>query len=110
MAGKIFDYIQRRNKERLYKQWVESDGLSPNDVPQDIPGNKKGRLSRQSAKDISYSSEDIQSEEVSRIRPQDLSGGLVLVPTRYIWLAASIIATLLIALSVVVTILVMRLS
>ena len=110
MIGKIFDFMKRRNQARLYKQWVESDSLPPNDIPQYIKKNKNEKLSRQPAREISYSPEDTPSEEVSRIKPQDLSGGLLLVPTRYVWLAASIIAALLIALSVVVTILVMRVS
>jgi len=108
MVNKIFDYIQRRKQKRLYKQWVESGSLSSNEVPQDILENNKEGLSKQSAKEISYSPEDVPSGEASRIRPQDLRGRLVLVPTRYIWLAAAIIAILLIALAVVVTILVMR--
>ena len=106
----MFEFIKRRNQARLYKQWVESDSLPPDDIPQDIKKDKNEKLSRQPAKEISYSPEDAPSEEVSRIKPQDLSGGLLLVPTRYIWLAAFIIAALLIALSVVVTILVMRVS
>ena len=108
MVGKIFDYMQRRNQQRLYKQWVESGSLSPDEVPQDIQENKKEGLSKHPAKEIRHSPEDAPSGEVSHIRPQDLSGGLVLVPTRYIWLAAAIIAILLIALAVVATILVIR--
>ena len=110
MVGNIPDYIRRRNRERLYKQWMESDGLSSEDLPQSVLGNKKGRLPGQSAEDADFSSEDFQWEEASRLKPQNLGGRLVLVPTRYVWLAASIIVSLLIALSVVATILVMRLS
>ena len=108
MAGKIFDYIQRGKQKRLYKQWVKSGSLPSHEVPQDIMENNREGLPKQPAKEISYSTEDVPSGEVSRIRPQNLSGAQVLVPTRYIWLALSIIAILLIALAVVVTVLVMR--
>jgi len=109
MIGKISDLIQRRNRERLYKQWMESDGLSLKDVPGDVLESKKERLSEQAIEDSDFSSEDLAGEGVHRIiRPQNLGGRVLLVPTRYVWLAIFIVVSLIVALSVVLTILVMR--
>jgi len=109
MVGKIPDFMQRRNRERLYKQWMESDGLSLKDVPGDMLRSEKGRLSEPDVDESDFTSEDESWEKVSKIvRPQSLGGRVLLVPTRYVWLTIFIILSLIVALSVVATILVLR--
>ena len=88
-------YLQRRSKERLYKQWVEQAELPNDQVPPDVLGEQ--------------SAEDLSGGGVSGYTPSiDVDRGMVRLPIRYVFLGLAVIASLLVALSVVVTILIMR--
>ncbi len=79
------------------------------DIPPDLLKSEKGKLHGQSVEETDLSSEDVPWAEVPKTtRLQDVDSGLVQLPIRYILLGGSIIALLLIILSVVLTVLIMR--
>jgi len=104
MKEEVFGYLQRRRKARLYKQWMEKEGLSAEDIPQDVLGSKKGGQYRQPIDEVGSYPEDYSWEE----EPQSTDSGLIRIPVRYIWLGLSLIMLLLVTLSIVSTVLIMR--
>jgi hypothetical protein len=104
MKEGVFGYLQRRRKARLYKQWMEKEGLSAEDVPQDVVVSKKGERYRQPVDEVGSYPEDYSWEE----GPRSMDSGLIRIPVRYIWLVLSLIMLLLVILSIVSTILIMR--
>ena len=95
-------YLQRKRKESLFKQWVEKADLSPEEVPPDL-------LGEQSAEETGLAAKDISPEGVPGYPASlDVDRGIVRLPIRYVLIGLSIIAFLLVALSVVITILIMR--
>jgi uncharacterized membrane protein len=93
---------KRKENERLFKQWVEHGDLSPEQAQADLLSGELGE-------------KDQFADEA--IRSRGLIGGVgglsdvdrtINLPVRYVVIMLSIIAVLMITLSVVLTILVMR--
>jgi hypothetical protein len=102
MSKNILKYLQRKRKERLYTQWVERSGLPPKEVPSDL-------LGEQPADETELASGEIPREKLPEYTAlADIDSGIVRLPIRYILFGLSIIAFLLVALSVLITILIMR--
>jgi hypothetical protein len=100
MAG----FFRKLSREKLYRQWVDKEGLSPDDLPEDLKKTKgdSAEIEDDSAGEISP-----PREYGPRIRRQvdDLS---MAINTRFIIIMALIIAVLLVAVSVLATVLIMR--
>lgn len=82
------------HKSKLYRQWVEKGDLPPNEA--DTPPKKSGP--RFQVEDYCEGNRPEHSPDAAQIR----------LPTRYILIGAVVIIALLIALSVLITILIMR--
>lgn len=101
MVDKISGFIRKRRSAKLYKQWVERDGLPPEEVPQ-------------VAKDIESADESVDlghmpEEDFYRAtRRQNIDSRFVTLPIRYILLGSGLIALLLVLLAVVSTVLIMQ--
>ncbi|MFC2012965.1 hypothetical protein ACFLUE_01610 [Chloroflexota bacterium] len=95
MVVKMVRFLQRMQKAKLYKQWVEKTGLSPEDIPADLQESKGEEVDREGSNDD------------KRLQYRD--SVLIRLRIKYIFLMGFIIATLLVALSVVSTILIMQL-
>lgn len=102
MAGNILNYFNRKRKARLYQQWVKEAQLTPEEIPADVFKNQSGDRAHLAPDDID--DEDIPgySESV------DINRGMIRLSMRHVMIALSIIAFLLVTLSVVFTILIMR--
>jgi hypothetical protein len=92
-------YLQRRIKGKLFKQWVKESGLPAEAVPSDLSGEPSEEV-------LSY---DIPLERVpQQTKRVAIDKGIVHLPVRYVVIMLSIIAVLLVTLSVVITILITR--
>lgn len=102
MVDKLSGFIRKKKVSGLYKQWVVNDGLSPEDVPNEDVRRDGEAVSSNSA----YPEE---REETDTFSARYYAGGrTIVVPVRYIWITAGVVAILLVALSVVITILVTK--
>ena len=96
------EYLNRKRKERLYKQWVKQSGLPTEEVPPDL-------LDEHSAEETELASDDIRQERLPQYTAMiDMDRGMLHIPIRYVLFGLSIIALLLIVLSVVITILIVQ--
>lgn len=98
------NFFRKRSREKLYKQWVEKEGLSPEDLPADLKKN---------AGDFMETDENAFNEASPRgeFRPkmgQQIDSVFASPSVRLVLIMAFIIIILLVALSVVSTVLVMR--
>ena len=107
MADKVLDFFQRRRGTKLYKQWVKSGSLRPEDIPQDLQPSPKATSHERFTDEAEQSLEDIPEEEFYRYAKHK-DTGLVGLPVRYFFLMIGLIALLLVALAIVSTILVMQ--
>lgn len=90
-------YLQRRIKGKLFKQWVKESGLPSEAVPSDLSGEPSEEVL----------SDDIPLEKVpQQTKRVAIDKGIVHLPVRYVVIMLSIIAVLLVTLSVVITILI----
>ena len=105
MADKILDFIQRRRKTKLYKQWVQMDSLPQEDVPQEITSGKKERQAEWSD---AYAGDFAEEDRYRTARREDADSGLVPFPIRYILLGGGLITILLVVIAVLITVLIMR--
>jgi hypothetical protein len=92
---------KRKSKERLLKQWVEHGDLSPEQAQLDLLADELGEKNQ------------LADGEIQRQKMRDYStllerDGTMNLPVRYVVLLLSIIAVLVIALSVVLTVLITR--
>ena len=106
MTGKISDFLQKRRSARLFKQWVKTGNLPPEEVPLDLQRYQKKRAYQHSANELGAPLEDVQDDEgyttgYSHSR-------MVNIPIRYLFLGLGLLALLLVVLAIVSTILVMR--
>ena len=102
MSKNILKYLQRKRKERLYTQWVEKSELAPEQIPPDV-------LGVQQAEETELAAEDIRREGVQGYTASvDVDRGMVRIPIRYVFISLAVIAALLVALSVLITILITR--
>ena len=102
MVDKFSGFIRKKKVSGLYKQWVANDGLAPEDVPHEEVRREGDAISPDSV----YPEE---REETGTFSSRYYSGGRnIVVPVRYIWITAGVVAILLVALSVVITLLVTK--
>ena len=101
MVKNILDYFKRKNKDRLYKQWVKKGDLSIEEVPPDLLKNKPHQEDGL-PEDVTY---EQVTEHTTTI---DIDKGMIHLPVRYVFIGLSIIVFLLVAFSVVLTILITR--
>ena len=95
MAG-LKGYLNKRKQLRLYNQWVNTSGLSPDEIPDD--------LQKQHASDEA----DEQNVHVSENFPYSRRSGTITVSLRFLFLIFVLIAILLVALSVITTLYVVK--
>ena len=98
------NFFRRLSREKLYKQWVENEGLSPEDLPEDL---KKGAGDSMETDENSIGKESPRSLFGLKTG-QRVEGMFTFVSFRLILIMAIIIMVLLVALAVVLTVLVMR--
>ena len=102
MAGNILNYFNRKRKVRLYQQWVKEAQLTPEEIPADV-------LKEQPADRAHLAPDDIGDENISGYTETvDINRGMVRLSMRHVLVLLSTIAFLLVALSVLFTILIMR--
>jgi len=103
MVDRIPGFLYRRKNAKLYRQWVEKEGLPPDEIPAELQAKREG------LDESGLPFEDISEETLYRGRIQRVTDkGLVVLPLRYILLAAGVAALLLVTVAVIVTILVMQ--
>lgn len=99
---KILKYLQRKRKQRLFEQWVERADLPLEEVPPDL-------LDEQSAEDSDLAPGHISREKAREYTtPIDEDRGIIRLPIRYVLIGLSIIALLLVIVSVLLTVLIIR--
>ena len=102
MSRGLFKYLQRKRKERLFGQWVERGELPPEEVPLDV-------LEEQPIEEADLAGDEIQQQKILDYSAlNDLDRGIIRLPIRYVLILVSTIVVLLVALSVVSTILIIR--
>ena len=98
------NFFQKRSREKLYKQWVEKEGLSPDNLPADL---KKSSRDATGTDDDSVNAASPRREFRPRVG-QQIDNLFSSISLRFILVMALIIVVLLVALSVVSTVLIMR--
>ena len=98
------NFFRKLSREKLYKQWVEKEGLSPEDLPADL--KKDGRDSIETNDNSVY--EVSHSREFRPKIGQQIGSIFTSTSTRFLLIMALIIVVLLVALLVLLTILIMR--
>jgi len=99
------NFFQKRNRERLYRQWMEHEDISLEDVPPDVLQDIRRKELNSLQEGTELSGEDMYEGNLSHMRTQNLSDRFLIVPTRYVWAALYIIIVLLVALAIVITLL-----
>ena len=96
------EYIKRKRKERLFKQWVDQAELPPEEIPPEVLGEHPGR-------EDEFAGGDVSREGLPHYAAMtDIDRGLVRLPIRYVLIGLSLIALLLVIVSVLVTVLIMQ--
>ena len=98
------NFFRKRGREKLYKQWVEKEGLSPEDLPADL--NKAAGESTET--DENPVNEVIPHREYRPRTGLQIDSIFSSISARFLLVMALIIVILLVALSVVSTVLIMR--
>jgi hypothetical protein len=93
------NFFRKLKRERLYQQWVEKAGLPPEDLPSDL---------KKEEKDADSATEMSPRQELRPGMAQPIDTLLNSRNLRFIGIMALIIVILLIALSILATVLVMR--
>ena len=93
MAG-LKDYLKNRRQSRLYKQWVQQSLLPAEEIPPEL-GNSQGRTSSQAP----------EMEAMDVDTPYSSKRGMISLPIKFLITMVLAIAALLVALSVVTTLL-----
>ena len=93
------EYIKKKRKERLFKQWVAQAELPPEEVPPEFVGG--------------HPAPEGEDDNAGGGLPEysamaDIDRGMVRLPMRYVLIGLAVIAVLLIVLSVLITVLIMR--
>ena len=97
----VLGYLQKREKERLFKQWVDRSGLPAEEIPLAIESEP--------SLEESVSRNDAGLEKESEYTTFiGLERGIIRLPLRYVLIGLSVIGILLIALSVVSTMLIVH--
>ena len=101
MANSIAKYFRRKRKERLFRQWVDQGALSSEEVPLDL-------LEEKSADEADLTLDEASQRKVPDYSAlTDIDKGIIRLPIRYVLILLSIVAALLVALAVIITVLIM---
>ena len=92
---------KRKSKERLLKQWVEHGDLSPEQAQLDL-------LAEEQVEKSQLADDETQGRKMRGYSTLLEKDGTINLPVRYVVILLSIIAVLVIALSVVLTVLITR--
>ncbi|MFC2032752.1 hypothetical protein ACFLUS_05315 [Chloroflexota bacterium] len=92
---------KRKGKERLFKQWVGHGDLSPEQAQLDL-------LAEEQAEKSQLADDETQGRKIRDYSTLSERNGGITLPVRYVVILLSIIAVLVIALSVLVTVLIIR--
>lgn len=95
------EYLKRKRKERLFKQWVSQAELPPEEVPPELLGGHP-------AKETASAGDSLGEGSPEYAAMADIDRGVVRLPVRYVFIGLSVIALLLVVLSVLITVLIMR--
>jgi hypothetical protein len=98
------NFFRKLSRDKLYKQWVDKAGLSPEDLPPDL----KKDTGDSAEKDANLAAEISPRREFRPRMAQPIDNLLNSGNIRFIGILALIIAILLIVLSVLSTVLIMR--
>jgi len=103
MVDKLSGFLDKRKKSKLYRQWVEKEGLPPEEIPAELQPDREG------LDESGLPFEDISEGALYRGKIQRVPDkGMVVLPLRYILLAAGVAAILLVTLAIISTILAMK--
>ena len=98
----MFKYLQRKSKDRLFKQWVKQADLPLEEVPPDL-------LHMQPAAGETDLADDSPIDRARQYQALiDIDRGMVRLPVRYALIWLGITALLLVTLAVLVTVLIAR--
>ncbi len=98
------NFFRKRSREKLYKQWVEKEGLSPGDLPADLKKDT-GRSTEIDENSVNETSSPSEYRPKKSLQIESIFSS---VSVRLVLVMALIIVILLIALSIVSTVLIMR--
>lgn len=109
MFNNIRDYLQTRRKSKLYRQWVQHNELTTEDIPDELtPAGKRGR-GYPSTDDTELPYDDFPQESIYQsIKTTNVPRGHIIIPLRYLVLTGSVVLLLLVIVSVLLTVLIMR--
>jgi hypothetical protein len=93
MVG-LKEYLNRRKQSKLYKQWVQQSQLPVDEIPPELRSNQDRTSGKPSTLEVS----DIDT-------PYSPKPGMVSLPIKYLLFMMLLITALLVALSVVMTLL-----
>ena len=92
---------KRKSKERLFEQWVEHGDLSPEQAQADLLADELGEKKQ-------LADDETQGQKMRDYSTLSERDGTITLPVRHVVILLSIIVVLVIALSVVLTVLIMR--
>ena len=95
------EYLKRKRKERLFKQWVKQAELPPEEVPPEVLGGHH-------AKETESAGDGLGEGLPEYAAMADIDRGIVRLPLRYVLIGLSVIALLLVILAVLITVLIMQ--
>ena len=96
----MLTFLQTRRNNKLYNQWIKYAGLPPEEVPSDSPDE-------QSVKETGLANNNLPRERIPEYTATiGINRGMVHLPVRYVLLGLSVVVLLIVAFSVVTTVLV----
>ncbi len=102
----MLNFWQRRQSNRLYRQWVEHSGLRPEDIPEGLQPKSKETPEKEPAENAVVSPQEAPNQGMKGKFYSN--AGMVWIPIRYIFFTGLLIALLFIALSIMSAVLVLR--
>ncbi|UCH43236.1 MAG: hypothetical protein JSW16_01475 [Dehalococcoidales bacterium] len=108
MINNIINYLQRRRKTKLYRQWVQQSSLSADDVPDELVRREREGADQPSDEESDFLFEEMPRQRIPVNTRWQVSSSGIFIPTRYILLTGSAILLLLVIVSVLSTVLIMR--
>ena len=98
------NFFRKLSREKLYKQWVKKEGLSPEDLPADLKKDERDTIERNN--DSAY--QPVSGERYQPKVGQQIDSIFSSIGIRFILIMALIIVVLLVAFSVLLTVFIMR--
>ena len=98
------NFFRKLSREKLYKQWVKKEGLSPEDLPAELKKDERDTIERNN--DSAY--KPVSGERYQPKVGQQIDSIFSSIGIRFILIMALIIVVLLVAFSVLLTVFIMR--